>query len=92
VSLNRSSEFWGASESPHSKSRFLDREIPNGSKALTFDHRSSGLGVLVCPRIVCEFRDIAKPDFPTSQEEIAEEIAVGKELSRELKESLTLRA
>jgi hypothetical protein len=41
---------------------------------------------------VREFRDVAKPDFPTSQEEIAEEIAVGKELLRELKESLTLRA
>jgi hypothetical protein len=48
---------------------------------------------LNCTRSAPGVRESANTDFPIGEEgEITEELAVGKELPREWKESLTLRA
>jgi hypothetical protein len=72
----------------NTKARHREWRCP---EVLTVDHRGSGFRCLIAQGQGCKPRDIARPDLPIREEEIAEK-TVGKELSRELEEPLTLRA
>jgi hypothetical protein len=64
-----------------------------GSRAELLTVDPSGFEVLICTRSVNEFCNIAKPDFPRSEGEIAEELLwVVRTPERSWKSSLTLRA
>jgi hypothetical protein len=63
--------------------RFPDREIPNRTDSLTADHRGSGFRGLNCTGSAHRVRDSANADFLIREGEIAEEIAMGSENSRE---------
>jgi hypothetical protein len=73
----------------NTKARHREWRYP---EVLTVDHRGSGFRCLIAQGQCCKPRDIARPDLPIREEEIAEK-TVGKEFPRELEElSSTLRA